>query len=217
VAQKKGLSNQKPRVVPGKADSEKQEEFLNNTLIPLLDKADKDDNVKLYFGDAVHLIYGSNIDSCWSIERPVIKSSSGRARFNVMGFLDSETNETIVVSNDSYITATEIVESLKKLKEINEEKEVYIILDNARYQKCKLVKEAAEKYEINIVYLPPYSPNLNLIERLWKFLRKECLSNKYHLTFKEFGDSILGCLSETHTKHAKTLSSWLSHKFEIFK
>lgn len=216
MAQKKGLSYKKSRSIPGKADKEKQEEFVNNTLGPLLEEAHKG-NVKLYFGDAVHLIWGASLGYSWCKERQIVKSAYGRERFNVLGALDSETNETITISNNSYITSIQVVELFEKIRGNNKEEEkIYIILDNARYQKCEYVKENAERLNINIIYLPPYSPNLNLIERLWKFLRGECLNNKYYMTFKLFGESIIDCLSKTHTNYADQLSTLLSHKFDLF-
>jgi len=167
--------------------------------------------------DAAHLLEEACVGKVWSIERVIVKSGSGRKRFNVLGFLESTTNEVVEVSNSTYITSTQIVEMLEKLrKKYGNKKKIYIILDNARYQKCKLVIEKAAELKINLVYLPPYSPNLNLIERLWKFLRKKCLCNKYHMNFKEFSESILDCLTKTSTEHKKVLESWLSHKFEIF-
>ena len=183
---------------------------------PLLEEASKGE-IKLYFGDAVHLIWGAALGYSWCIERLVVKSAYGRERFNVLGALDSLTNETITISNNTYITGTEVVELLKILRKKNgKDKAVYIVVDNARYQKCEIVEKAAKKYKINIIYLPSYSPNLNLIERLWKFLRSECLNNKYYMNFDLFGKSILECLSKTHTEYSETLSTLLTHKFEIF-
>lgn len=183
-------------------------------MAPLLEKADKDSNVEVYFGDAVHIIYGAELGSSWCIERQNVKSAYGRKRFNVMGAVNSVTNETIIVSNDSYITSQEIVALLKKAREKNADKEVYLFLDNAKYQKCELVRKASEEYNICIVYLPTYSPNLNLIERLWKFLRKQCLRNKYHLNFEAFSASILDCLSKTHTLFCDKMNNLLAHNFE---
>ena len=167
--------------------------------------------------DAAHLLEQASLGYVWSIERAIVKSGSGRKRFNVLGFLDSTTNDVTEVSNTTYITSTQIVEMFEKLRQkYGSKKEINVILDNARYQKCKIVMEKAEELKINLIYLPPYSPNLNLIERLWKFLRKKCLVNKYHMNFKEFSESILECLSKTTTEYKKDLESWLSHKFEIF-
>lgn len=131
-----------------------------------------------------------------------------------MGAYDVVTQETITVTNTTYITAQEIVEMLKLLREKNQDKEVVIILDNARYQKCKLVKKACEDYNITIEYLPSYSPNLNLIERLWKWLRSKCLSNKYRESFSEFCNEINDYLSKTSTVFRDEIASMLAPNFQ---
>lgn len=168
----------------------------------------------MYFGDAVHLIYGAELGYSWCIERQLVRSSYGRKRFNIMGALDSKSHEVITVSNDSYITSIEIDELFAKLRNKNSRKRVYIILDNASYQKCEFIRLSSVKYNINIIYLPTYSPNLNLIERLWKFLRKVCLSNKYFMNFKLFCDSLLNCLNKTHNEYFSELETLLAHNFE---
>lgn len=211
---KRGFKYLKARSKPAKADKEKQQEFYDNKLKHLIDSAQKRDIV-LLFGDAVHLIYGGELGYIWCKERQEIQTSSGRKRYNVFGCYNLITNETITITNDSYITSSEIVEAFKKIREQNGTKPVYIILDNARYQKCKLVEEASKKYDINIVYLPPYSPNLNLIERLWKLLRKTCLCNKYHETFDDFCKCIDEFLSSTSTTYKDAVSTLLTPKFEI--
>ena len=94
---------------------------------------------------------------------------------------------------------------------------ITIILDNARYQKCKLVQEVALSLNIELLYLPPYSPNLNLIERLWKFVKKKCLWSKYYANFKDFKEAIMDCLSQTHTTYKNELQSLLNPKFQSFK
>ena len=182
--------------------------------MPLIKQAEKGE-IELYFGDAVHLIHGGNLGYCWCRERVEILTKSGRNRYNVMGCYNYTSNETVTITNNTYITSTEIETILEKLREKNGEKEVYLILDNAKYQKSKLVKKAAEKNHINIVYLPPYSPNLNLIERLWKILRKFCLSNKYHETFEKFCKSIDSFLNETSTTYKNEVTSLLVPKFHI--
>ena len=93
---------------------------------------------------------------------------------------------------------------------------ITIVLDNARYQRCKLVMEKAVELEIELLFLPPYSPNLNLIERLWKFVKKEVLYSKYYDNFEKFKEAITNCLEETETKHKKALDSLLTLKFQTF-
>ena len=93
---------------------------------------------------------------------------------------------------------------------------ITIVLDNARYQRCKLVLEKAAELEIELLFLPPYSPNLNLIERLWKFVKKEVLYSIYYDNFENFTKAIMECLSQTETKHKKALDSLLTLKFQTF-
>ena len=145
----------------------------------------------------------------------MIPSAYGRKRFNVLGFLDSETHEVEIVSNSTYITANEVVKGFEEIRNKNGSQKIYVVLDNARYQRCEKVIEGAKEYDIEIKFLPTYSPNLNLIERLWKFLRGEVLCNKYKMTFAEFGESVLECLRNTATVYAEKLDGLLAHNFEI--
>ncbi len=187
---------------------------MDEQLTPLLEKA-KNKETNLYFGDAVHIIYGAELGYCWCFERQEVKSAYGRKRYNVMGCYNAITSETLTVTNDTYITSNEIVRMFKKLRDKHGEEPIDVILDNARYQKCQLVKDAAEQYKINIVYLPAYSPNLNLIERLWKWLRKKCLCNKYSKTFIEFCKKIDDALLKTSTNFLDEVSSLLTHNFQV--
>lgn len=152
----------------------------------------------------------------WCFERVFIKSSSGRKRFNVLGALNAISHEVITVTNDTYITATQICELLQKLAGLGLTIPITLVLDNARYQKCKVVQDLADSLGIELLYLPPYSPNLNLIERLWKFVKKKCLYAKYYEDFSQFSTAISDCLKETHLKHKKELCSLLSLRFQTF-
>ena len=87
---------------------------------------------------------------------------------------------------------------------------ISIVLDNARYQKCKLVIATAKLFDIELLYLPPYSPNLNLIERMWKFVKKKCLYSMYYPDFASFMKAISECLAKTDSDYKKELSSFLS-------
>ena len=94
---------------------------------------------------------------------------------------------------------------------------ISIVLDNARYQKCKLVQATAKLFDIELLYLPAYSPNLNLIERMWKFVKKKCLNSKYYSDFASFTKSITEVLSETNGCFKKELDSLLAFNFQSFK
>jgi hypothetical protein len=91
------------------------------------------------------------------------------------------------------------------------------VLDNVRYQKCELVGTLASRLNIELLFLPAYSPNLNLIERLWKFVKKKVLYSKYYSDFGSFKRAISHCLSQTHTTYKKELDSLLTLKFQVFR
>lgn len=187
--------------------------FLNSVLLPLLEWAQAH-YAKVCFADGVHLIYGDSSGHCWCKERVCVPAAHGRQRVNCLGFLDAITFETEAVINDTYLNADNVCEGLDLLRKHNGDRIIYVILDNAAYQKCKKVKAAAEKNNINLIYLPPYSPNLNLIERLWKFLRKEIMLNKYYMTFSDFFKSVEQFFANINTRFLSKLSSLLTFNFE---
>lgn len=153
----------------------------------------------------------------WSFTRVFIKAPAGRKRFNVLGALDAITHELITVTNDTYINAMSVCDLLWKIAQLELQHPVTLVLDNAKYQKCTIVWELAISLNIELLYLPPYSPNLNLIERLWKFTKKKCLYSKYYENFNEFKGAISSCLNQTHSTYKKELDSLLSLNFQTFK
>jgi len=118
--------------------------------------------------------------------------------------------------NDVYITADSVCELLCKLREFYGTSPITIFLDNAKYQKCELVHECAKLLEIELAYLPTYSPNLNLIERFWRFTKKECLYSKFYNTFEDFKESICSCIEHADTKHKNKLQTLLKWNFQLF-
>ncbi len=172
--------------------------------------------IEVFFADGVHLTYGYQGGYCWSKERKCVPSAYGRKRANLLGFMNAITFETTGVMNDSYLNADSVCEGLEKLRKKYPKKILYIILDNAAYQRCNKVAEKAKQLNINLVFLPPYSPNLNLIERLWKFLRKVVLSNKYYHSFSDFFSAIENFIDTLSDQFYDQLSSLLSFRFEIF-
>ena len=91
-----------------------------------------------------------------------------------------------------------------------------LVLDNARYQRCAVVQQLAEELRIELLFLPAYSPNLNLIERLWKFVKKEVLTCRYYDDFARFKAAIVDCLDQVEGKHREAIASLLSLKFQTF-
>jgi transposase len=92
-----------------------------------------------------------------------------------------------------------------------------VILDNARYQRCALVQTVAETLGIELLYLPTYSPNVNLIERFWKFVKKQCLYSKYYPDSVSFQQAIMRCIDQAPMCHKEALESLLTRRFQTFR
>ncbi len=121
-----------------------------------------------------------------------------------------------MITNTGYINAYSVCELLIKITQRYVDLPISIVLDNARYQKCKLVQATAKLFEIELLYLPAYSPNLNLIERMWKFVKTKCLYSKYYPDFDSFTKAIEQCLAKTNGDYKKELDSFLSLNFQSF-
>ena len=128
-------------------------------------------------------MHGAFVCCLWCFVRLFVRSPSGRKRWNVLGAVDFVTKQLVTVTNTTYITATTVCELLRLLAVQHPGVPITLVLDNARYQKCALVHDLAKQLRIQLLYLPAYSPNLNLIERLWKYVKKQCLNGKYYATF----------------------------------
>ena len=94
---------------------------------------------------------------------------------------------------------------------------ITVVLDNARYQKCTIVQDYAAALGIELLYLPSFSPHLNLIERLWRFVRKECLYSHYYATFPEFRTALETCLTTAHRDRRIELETLLAWNFQSFR
>jgi len=146
-----------------------------------------------------------------------IKTPAGRQRLNVLGALNAVSKHFVCVMNDTFVNAGTVKELLLKISQRHLSTPVTVVLDNARYQRCHAVQEYAAGLGIELLFLPSYSPNLNLIERLWKFVKRQCLYSEYYSSFESFRCAITGCLDELETKHKDELKSLLTLRFQTFK
>jgi transposase len=153
----------------------------------------------------------------WCFVRVLVRAPAGRQRFNVLGALHAVTHELITVTNDTYINAQSVCELLRKIAAAGLGVPVTLVLDNARYQKCQAVSTLAATLKIELLYLPSYSPNLNLIERFWKFTKKKVLYSKYYADFLAFKTAISQCIGEAHVKDKEELDSLLTLRFQTFE
>src|SRR5512144_44996 len=211
-----GLKFRKVGMIPAKADADAQREFLDERLGPRLRQAQRLRRV-VCFVDAAHFLHAPFLGYLWCFVRLLVRGPSGRKRFNVLGAIDAVTHELTTVVNDTVIDALAICELLRKLSARYAGLPLTLVLDNARYQKCALVQQLAQELRIELLYLPAYSPNLNLIERLWKFVKKECLSCRYYEDFARFKAAILGCREGVEGKHQAALASLLTLNFQTFE
>jgi len=134
-----------------------------------------------------------------------------------LGALEAITHQVVTVTNDSYINAQSVCTLLQKLRILHPDLPLVLILDNARYQQCKPVWHMAHLLEIELLYLPPYSPNLNLIERLWKFVKKKALYSIYYADFDRFKQAISDCLEHSNVIYKEELDSLLTLNFQTFE
>jgi len=210
-----GFSYKKPTLVPGKADAEKQVEFLK--MIASL-KASKNAKDKLYYGDGTHPQHNSLPSYGWipKGEEVALKSNTGRQRVNLSGVLDAETHE-VIVKEHQRLNAETTIEFFKLIERRNPASNtIYIVLDNAGYYKGKKIREYLKTSKIRILFLPPYAPNLNLIERVWKFFKKQILYNKYYPTYQQFRHACLEFFKKKNLgKHRRALNSLLTENFQI--
>lgn len=170
----------------------------------------------VYFVDASHFVLASFLGWVWCFVRLHVRAASGRQRYNVLGALNAVTHALVTEINTTYITATSVCALLRKIAALGGSVPVTLVLDNARYQRCALVQDLAKVLGIELLFLPSYSPNLNLIERLWKFVKKEALNSRHHQDFKKFQDAIDGCLADLPTKHREKLATLMTHKFQTW-
>jgi transposase len=153
----------------------------------------------------------------WCFQRYFVYSASGRKRFNILGALNAITHDVVTVTNDSYINALSVCELLRSLAMKHAGEAVTLFLDNARYQKCKLVTELATQLKIELIYLPAYSPNLNLIERLWRHVKQQVLYSRYYDSFPKFKAAITDCINASRSHEKPSLPSLFSLKFQIIE
>ena len=192
--------------MPAKGDHDEQKDFLDGKLLPRLQEAKKGRRVVL-FVDAAHFVFGPYLGYLWCLVRLFVPGPSGRKRYNVLAALDAITHRVIRVSNHAYINAESVCVLLRQVAAAGLRRPITLVLDNARYQKCAVVQALAASLGIELLYLPSYSPNLNLIERLWKFVKKECLGCRVLPTYEAFTAAIDDCLADLNTRHKQQMAT----------
>ena len=194
-----------------------QATFLENKLEPRLEEA-RQGKRQVLFVDAAHFVFAPFLGILWCMTRLFIRAASGRKRYNVLAALDCVSHKMIQVSNHSYINAESVCLLLRAVADAAVPGiPITLVLDNARYQKCELVANLAKQLGIELLYLTTYSPNLNLIERVWKFVKAKSLRSHYYSNYQEFTTAIQQCLDDLPTKYKADMDSLLTHNFQTFE
>ena len=195
---------------------ETQAQFLDAELKPKLDAALAGKG-HVFFVDAAHFVLGTYVCHLWSLTRIFVRAASGRQRFNVLGAWNAVTRELISVTNTTVVNTATMCELLRKIAAQGLSGPVTLVLDNARYQRNAVVRELAKELGITLLFLPSYSPNLNLIERLWKFMKRRSLYGRYHPTFAGFRAAIEETIDGLSTTHADQLKTLMTLNFQQFQ
>lgn len=169
------------------------------------------------FVDAAHFVYGTFLCCLWSFARIFVRAASGRQRFNVLGAWNAVTRELVAVTNTTVVNTETMCELLRKIAALGLTGPITLVLDNARYQRNAVVQSLAESLGIELLFLPSYSPNLNLIERLWKFIKRRSLYGRYHPTFADFRAAIEQTIADLPAQHATDLTSLMTLNFQRFE
>ena len=218
---KLNLSHKKTRLIPGKIpDIKTQTDFIYDLNTKLIECIDNKKN-KLFFFDPVHQTHNNENDYAWMEKgangTKTVFSNTGRRRINIIGALNALELEMTTVVSEANCNKDLIMIFLKELKDDNPECEkIYLIMDNASYNRAYDVVNKAKENNIELIYLPAYSPNLNIIERLWRFFKKKLTKNKYYEHFTEFEEKINEFFKNIKN-YEEELYNLLTLNFQILK
>lgn len=171
----------------------------------------------VFFVDAAHFVYGTFLCCLWSFVRLWVRAASGRQRFNVLGAWNAVTRQLTYVANTTVVNTDTMCDLLRKIAAQNLIGPITLVLDNARYQRNATVQALATELRITLLFLPSYSPNLNLIERLWKFIKRSTLYGRYHPNFADFQAAIQNTIDQLDTSYAPRLTLLMTLNFQEFK
>jgi transposase len=171
----------------------------------------------VFFVDAAHFVFGTFLCCLWSFTRVFVRAASGRQRFNVLGAWDAVANTLTAVTNTTVVNTGTMCELLEKIAAQGLVGPVTVVLDNAKYQRNAAVQALAKTLGIDLLYLPSYSPNLNLIERLWRLIKRRTLYGKYYPAFADFKAALEQTIRDLPTKHKDSLQSLMTHNFQVFE
>lgn len=211
-----GFRYKQTSIIPSGLDTEKQAEFKKNydAFIAQL----KQDET-LVFMDGAHPVHNLETGKAWIKAGTTkhVKTNSGRRRCNLNGFYNPQTQD-IFVKDYKTINADAVIDSFKELENFYPNKSsIYVVIDNARYYKNKDVAAFLSTSRIEPIYLPPYSPNLNLIERFWKYLKREMIRNVFYTEFADFRQALLDFCNKSSPTHRANLKKSVGTKLHLLQ
>ena len=199
-----GFVYKKTKRVPSRADEQAQLDFLDDQLNHCLAEVAKGEAV-LYFSDGCHPTHNTKTSRGWIRKGQdfELDCNSGRKRVNINGAINALKPEHLVFDIAATINAQSTQRLCRKLLRKHPGKKIYLVCDNARYNRNRMLQEWAQNQRIEFVYLPAYSPNLNLIERLWRLMKKEVISSIYYDTYDKFRQAIIDFLKNAKAYKAQ--------------
>ena len=209
-----GYEYKQTKVVPGKADEETQLAFLEEVLPALLEEQ-KAGQAVVYYSDGCHPTHNTIKSKGW-IKRGKtfeIQANSGRKRVNINAAINALEPTKLVYDIANSVHAQSTQKLCELLLKKHRKKTIYLICDNARYNRNKTLQEWAKDKRITFIFLPPYSPNLNLIERLWRYLKQKIINSIYFEKYDDFKNEIIGFL-ENLKNYKSDLESLLTLNFK---
>jgi len=210
------FSYRKPEVRPGKLNTEAQ--AVHKNRYEEIKARQQEENSAIYFSDAVHPTLNAKPSYGWMRRgKPkTLLTNGSRKRVNIQGAVDIQNQDVITLSAPT-INAVSTIELLTKIRDKNNHRsKIYVILDNAKSHHSKKVKAwLAWNKKMELVFLPPYSPNLNPIERLWKFMNKKVINNCYFQDFPDFKGRITTFFRRIRLQWAE-LQTLLTDSFQTY-
>lgn len=211
-----GFSYKKPKLIPSGINFQAQEDFIAFFEDYIENKREND---PVLFYDSSHPQYQSHADYGWikKGEDLLLPNHGMRGHINISGSVDVERGN-VIVDFPEKVNAVSTVKTLRKIESYYPEAQtISLILDNAAAHRSGLVKDYVEESKIKLVYLPPYSPNLNLMERVWGLLRRNLLGNLFNETYSDFKKSIKTFFNRTlNAKKEEWLLPLITDEFQYF-
>lgn len=220
-----GFTFKKPKLIPGKCPDRKTQEEFAEKVNDIFDNLEE--NEAGYFVDGSGIVHNMKLNYGWirKGKNKYIKTNTGRKKMNINGAYNPITQETICIEQEGSVSVNQEsnIKLVDKIIKIHQKlKLLYLIMDNAKTNKGKLfIQYIEELYKIKnikvkIIYTPPYSPNLNLIERLWKYSKKILLKD-YVEKYTDFKDKIINFFEKEikEKNHREELKTFIGKKFQI--